>query len=125
MYIDLYTSASAIDGMRDSRAVSIQSFKHSDADSLKKELEHIKKRFIDIAEGRRSVFIAMEALYSMDGDSPPVQQIVSAAKDLLPLGNAIFYIDEAHSTGIIGPRGSGFICHHGLEREFAIRVHSE
>jgi 8-amino-7-oxononanoate synthase len=61
----------------------------------------------------------------MDGDFPPVHQILSAGKELFPLGNVVFYVDEAHSNGIMGPKGSGYICHHGLEDEFAIRVHSK
>jgi len=100
-------------------------FRHNNAESFKEVLERVRSLFPDILEGGRSVFIAVEALYSMDGDSPPINQLLAAAKESLPLGDVIFYIDEAHSTGIVGPRGSGFVCHHGLEHEFALRVHSK
>ena len=111
--------------MRDSRAATIQAFKHNNIESFKEILQQVKTSFPDVREGRRSVFIAVESIYSMDGDSPPIHQLLSAAKESLPLGNAVFYIDEAHSTGIMGPKGSGYVCHHGLEHEFAIRVHSK
>jgi 8-amino-7-oxononanoate synthase len=111
--------------MRDSRAAKVQAFKHSNIESFKEVLQDVKTSFPDVSAGRRSVFIALEALYSMDGDSPPIHQLLSAAKEFLPLGNSVFYIDEAHSTGIMGPKGSGFVCHHGLEHEFPIRVHSK
>lgn len=118
-------SASAIDGMRHTRAASKQPFKHNDVKSLKQVLQYVKTSCPEIATGQRSVFIAMESVYSMDGDSPPIHRILSAAKELFPLGNVVFYVDEAHSNGIIGPRGAGFISYHGLEHEFAIRVHSK
>ena len=118
-------SASALDGMRNTRAASIHVFKHNSVKSFKEVLQKVKASFPSIREGRRSAFIAIESLYSMDGDYAPVHQILSAAKEALPLGNLVFYIDEAHTSGIIGPNGSGFICHYGLEHEFAVRVHSE
>lgn len=111
--------------MRHTRAASIQAFKHNNIKSFKEVLQNLKTSFPDVREGRRSVFIATESIYSMDGDSPPIHQMVLAGKESFPLGNVVFYIDEAHSNGIMGPNGSGYICHHGLEHEFAIRVHSK
>jgi len=111
--------------MRNTRAASIQVFKHNSVKSFKEVLQKVKASFPSIREGKRSVFIAIESLYSMDGDYAPVHQILSAAKEAFPLGNLVFFIDEAHTNGIVGPNGSGFICHHGLEDEFAVRVHSK
>lgn len=124
VHANLITSASAIDGMRESRAAMKLAFKHNNVESFKQVLQRVESLFPDILEGQRSVFIAVEALYSMDGDFSPIQQLVAAAKEALPLVDLIFYIDEAHSTGIVGPKGSGFVCHQGLEHEFALRVHS-
>jgi 8-amino-7-oxononanoate synthase len=125
MILTTIRSASAINGMRHTRAASIQMFKHNDMKSFKDVLQKVKTLFPDVREGRRSVFIAIESLYSMDGDYSPVHQVLSAAKEYFPLGNIVFCIDEAHTSGIIGPNGSGFICHYGLEHEFAIRIHSK
>jgi 8-amino-7-oxononanoate synthase len=111
--------------MRHTRAASTQAFKHNSIKSFKEVLHNVKASFPEVREGRRSLFVALESLYSMDGDFPPVHQILSVSKELFPLGNVVFYVDEAHSNGIMGPKGSGYICHHGLEDEFAIRVHSK
>jgi 8-amino-7-oxononanoate synthase len=42
----------------------------------------------------------------MDGDVCPLQELIKAAKEILPNSNVQFVIDEAHSTGFIGPRGA-------------------
>jgi 8-amino-7-oxononanoate synthase len=111
--------------MRHTRAASTQAFKHNNVKSFKEVLQEVKRAFPEVREGRRSLFVALESLYSMDGDFPPIHQILSAAKDSFPLGNVVFYVDEAHSNGIMGPNGSGYVCHYGLEHDFAIRVHSK
>ena len=33
-------------------------------------------------------------------------------------------MDEAHSTGVIGPNGAGLVSELGLEKEIAIRLHT-
>ncbi|KAF5532963.1 8-amino-7-oxononanoate synthase [Fusarium napiforme] len=60
----------------------------------------------------------------MDGDAAPLEAIVREVKEQLPHGNAVFVIDEAHSTGLVGPQGSGLVSHLGLKKEFSIRVHT-
>jgi 8-amino-7-oxononanoate synthase len=60
----------------------------------------------------------------MDGDVCPLRELVEVAKEICTLGNAQFIIDEAHSTGVIGPKGSGLVCELGLEKEIAIRLHT-
>jgi 8-amino-7-oxononanoate synthase len=59
----------------------------------------------------------------MDGDICPLKECVDVVKKLFPLGNAQLMIDEAHSNGVIGPRGAGLAQMLGLEKEIAIRVH--
>ncbi|KAJ5899263.1 class II aminotransferase/8-amino-7-oxononanoate synthase [Penicillium taxi] len=59
----------------------------------------------------------------MDGDVAPVEDLLKAAKDVLLLGNFQFFIDEAYSTGLIGPQSRGLIYELELEESFAIRLH--
>jgi 8-amino-7-oxononanoate synthase len=110
--------------MRASRASVIKSFEHNDPESLKKVLLELLQNDFGVAKGEKTVFVAIESVYSMDGDIAPAAEIVQVVKECLPLKNAVMVVDEAHSNGIMGPRGSGFICHHGLESEFAIRLHT-
>ncbi|KAE8355626.1 pyridoxal phosphate-dependent transferase [Aspergillus coremiiformis] len=121
---DAKIHASTRDGMRSSKAHIIRPFAHNDPQSLYDVLEEVKLLEPAIADGLNTVFVTIESIYSMDGDVAPVAEIVKEAKRALPKGNLIMILDEAHSHGIIGPNGAGLACHLGLEREFAVRLHT-
>jgi 8-amino-7-oxononanoate synthase len=98
------------DGARLSLARSF-SFKHNDLEDLESKLGRI-------SEG--NVFIAVESIYSMDGDQCPLNDLVNIAGKY----NATIIIDEAHSTGVMGDRGSGLTVQLGLESKVPIRVYT-
>lgn len=116
--------ASALDGFKHSVALCQQSFRHNDVDSFVETLNSIKNSQPQIRNGTRSVIIAVESFYSMDGDVCPLRDLVEAAKQVFPDGNAQFVMDEAHSSGHIGPNGSGLVSELGLEKEIAVRNHT-
>jgi 8-amino-7-oxononanoate synthase len=116
--------ASAHDGMKDSLALCKKSFRHNSASSLLETLTTVRDSQPQIQNGSRTVLIAVESVYSMDGDVCPLQELIEVAKEVLPSGNVQFIIDEAHSTGVIGPKGAGLVCALGLEKEVAIRLHT-
>ncbi|EAU38565.1 predicted protein [Aspergillus terreus NIH2624] len=118
---DEYVHASIHDGMRRGRANSMP-FKHNDCDAFRSCLEKVQTENPDIAKGEQVVFVALESFYSMDGDPAAAVELLEVAHETLPLKNFIFYIDEAHSNGVVGPNGSGFVCHYGLEGHFPIRL---
>ncbi|KAJ5126159.1 hypothetical protein N7448_005470 [Penicillium atrosanguineum] len=120
---DEYIHASIHDGLRQGRAVT-RMFSHNSCESLRECLLEICKSSPVVAKGEQSVFIALESMYSMDGDIAPVHEMLRLTKEILPHGNAIFSIDEAHSNGLVGENGSGYICYYGLEKEFPIRLHT-
>ncbi|KGO50477.1 hypothetical protein PEX1_096710 [Penicillium expansum] len=120
---DQYAHASIHDGMRAGRAKAIQ-FAHNDCASFRHGLEGIRDENPSIANGSHVVFIALESYYSMDGDETPIHELLDIAKNTLPRRNYIFSVDEAHSNGLLGPNGSGFVSHHGLEKEIGLRVHT-
>lgn len=120
---DEYVHASIHDGMRRGRAKTLQ-FLHNDCDSFRRCLEHVRKQNPGILEGKQVVFISLESFYSMDGDAAPANELIDVARKELPLSNFLFVIDEAHSNGLVGPNGSGFVCHYGLEKEFPIRLNT-
>ena len=116
--------ASAHDGMKHSLAETHISFRHNDLDSFEEILISLKESNPPIKAGTRSVLIAVESIYSMDGDVCPLRELVKIAKSIFPNGNAQFIIDEAHSTGILGERGRGLVCALGLEKDIAVRLHT-
>jgi 8-amino-7-oxononanoate synthase len=116
--------ASALDGFKHSVALCQQSFRHNDVDSFVETLTAVKNSQPQIRNGTRSVIIAVESFYSMDGDVCPLKDLVEAANEIFPDGNAQFVIDEAHSSGHIGPNGSGLVSELGLEKEIAVRNHT-
>jgi len=96
---DEWVHASMVDGMRLSNARRFK-FRHNDTSDLEKKLER--------ATGRK--FVAVESLYSMDGDEAPLQEIAA----LCDAYNALLIVDEAHATGVFGNTGEGLVCHYGL-----------
>lgn len=121
---DEFIHASVHDGMKDSLALCKRPFRHNDVDSFLDTLVAVRDSQPQIRKGTRCVIIAVESIYSMDGDVCPLQDLIKAAKEVFPNGNAQFVIDEAHSTGVIGPKGAGLVCALGLEKDIAIRLHT-
>ncbi|KAL4877805.1 pyridoxal phosphate-dependent transferase [Aspergillus karnatakaensis] len=118
---DQYVHASIHDGMRKCRAETVM-FRHSDVGDLRRCLGKIKEENKSIAKRENHVFVALESFYSMDGDLLPIEEVVRASREVMPGGNYLLCFDEAHSNGLVGPNGSGLVCHYGLEDEFPIRL---
>lgn len=89
--------ASVHEGMRRGRA-ECESIPHNDAGAFDARL---RKWRASGARGRP--WIAIESVYSMDGDSPNLDDMLAVATR----HDAILVIDEAHATGVVGPDGRG------------------
>lgn len=71
------------------------------------------------AGGKGRVWIAVESLYSMDGDRAPLTDLAAFAE----AHDAVLVIDEAHATGVFGEAGRGLAS--ALEgRENVITLHT-
>lgn len=122
---DALVHASSHDGISRSLAMKRVDFAHNDVKSFRNALLSVLDSQPQIKQGRRSVLVAVESVYSMEGDVCPLQELVDVADELFQEhGNIEFIIDEAHSTGIIGPKGAGLVCELGLESEIAVRIHT-
>lgn len=107
---DKLVHASIRDGIQLSNAKAY-SFRHNDLAALEGKLKR--------SEGNQT-FIIVESLYSMDGDLAPLKKIVELADEY----NANVIIDEAHSTGLFGENGGGYVQKLGLEHQIFARVHT-
>ena len=103
VYSDRLNHASLIDGARLSGA-RLRVYPHNDADRLASILNRDRGRF------RRSL-IATDSVFSMDGDVAPLADLA----DLADRFGAIFLVDEAHATGVLGETGRGATEAAGLE----------
>ena len=121
---DEFIHASVHDGMKLSRAEKCICFVHNDVSALRSVLERCLLDDVDVQEGRKSVFVAVETVYSMDGDVAPLKAIVDVMKSTFPAGNGYLIVDEAHSNGVYGSKGRGLVCELGLESEVTVRLHT-
>jgi 8-amino-7-oxononanoate synthase len=99
--------ASVRDGIRLSLARSY-SFRHNDLEDLTAKYKH--------AEG--TVFVAVESLYSMDGDIAPLSEL----SDWCARNEALLIVDEAHACGVFGDQGKGLCAEAGIEDRCFARV---
>lgn len=121
---DELVHASTHDGMAHSLASCRMTFRHNDVDAFRDTLVSVMDSQPLIKDGSRCVLVSVESVYSMDGDICPIEEFLEVAKEVCPKGNAVFIVDEAHATGILGPKGAGLVNALGIEKEIAIRLHT-
>jgi len=91
---DELNHASIIDGIRLCKA-SRKIFRHNDMNSLEDALKE--------SGSYRIRLIAMDGVFSMDGDIAGLNYVVCLAEKY----NALVMIDDSHAVGVIGARGRG------------------
>jgi 8-amino-7-oxononanoate synthase len=101
VFSDALNHASIIDGCRLSRA-SVHLYPHRDVRTLESLLAATPPG------GRR--LIVTDSVFSMDGDRAPLGELVALARTY----HSILFLDEAHATGVLGPRGAGLADADGL-----------
>lgn len=94
MISDRLVHASIIDGMRLCSAEH-DTFKHGD-------MEHLEKKLAQYEDKRLRVIIS-DGVYSMDGDTAKLDEIVRLAE----AHGAMVFVDDSHATGFIGKTGKG------------------
>ncbi|GAB4314281.1 MAG: pyridoxal phosphate-dependent aminotransferase family protein [Candidatus Sumerlaeia bacterium] len=101
--LDKSDHACIIDGARLSFG-RIVKFNHNDLDHLEQFLKNA---------GEAGKMIAVDGVYSMEGDIAPLPEMVRLARRY----DAAVFVDEAHSIGVLGDRGQGTAAHFGLTDE--------
>ena len=97
IFSDAKNHASIIDGCRLSGA-KVVVYPHADATALAELMAN------ETACEKR--LIVTDALFSMDGDTAPIDQLADLAQE----HSAMLMVDEAHALGVVGPEGQGLVA---------------
>jgi 8-amino-7-oxononanoate synthase len=99
--LDTFDHASILEGSRLSFS-KILKFAHNDMESLEAKLK--------TCDPERVKLIIVDGIFSMEGDIAKIPGIVQLAEKY----KASIMIDDAHSIGVLGEKGSGTASHFGL-----------
>lgn len=110
--LDKLSHACLVDAARASGA-DLRVFPHNDCAKLESHLKWAREK-----RPRANILVIAEAVYSMDGDTCPLEEIV----ELKERHGAWLLLDEAHATGVIGEGGRGLAHDRGLGERVDIRM---
>ncbi|GAC97054.1 class II aminotransferase/8-amino-7-oxononanoate synthase [Pseudozyma hubeiensis SY62] len=121
---DELVHASVHDGLRRSRVPARLRipFRHNSTEHLEQILESLTRDGTLTAgssngAGERNVWLAVESVYSMDGDACPLNALLDVMSRYVDDRRICGVVDEAHSTALYGERGRGLVNALGLQRD--------
>jgi 8-amino-7-oxononanoate synthase len=100
--------ASIRDGIRLSNAKAYK-FNHNDFEDLEKLI---------LRNPNAIVYIVTESVFSMDGDCPNLEELVSVSTK----HHCYLVVDEAHALGVFGSAGEGFVQMLGFQDQVFARI---
>ena len=86
--------------------------RHNDVEDFESAIRRARSK------GARRIFVAIESVYSMDGDLAPLKDLSAMARR----HDAVLVLDEAHATGVFGASGRGL--GEGLDQSQWISLHT-
>jgi 8-amino-7-oxononanoate synthase len=107
--LDKLDHASIVDGAKLAYGET-ERFAHGDLTELERRLQR--------ASATAGKMIIVDGVYSMDGDIADVPGLLKVSQR----HGAVLVIDDAHSVGVLGPRGDGTAAHFGLLDEVELIV---
>ena len=113
-FVDMSGHASIIDGARLSPG-SFRYFRHNSASSLSHRLTSWRQ------EGGEGALVVVDGVYSMEGDVAPLGPMADTCRQL----GARLMVDEAHSLGVLGPKGAGVAADAGVEPDLLMGTFSK
>jgi 8-amino-7-oxononanoate synthase len=116
VFLDASAHASLIDGARMS-AGTFRSFRHN----LPPSLRHRLRTWQDKREKPGAALVAVDAIYSMEGDLAPLAALGEVCRDF----GARFLVDEAHAIGVLGPDGRGAAAAAGVTPDLVMGTFSK
>jgi len=115
VFCDSAAHASLVDGARMADG-ALRAFRHNRPNSLRNGLRHWRSQ---PASG--GVLVAVDGIYSMDGDWAPLPEI----KAVCELYEARLLVDEAHALGVVGPSGAGTAAATGIQADLVMGTFSK
>ena len=106
VFLDKLDHASIVDGAKMSFGETVR-FNHGDLVGLERKLEQ---------HPGAGKMVIVDGVYSMEGDIADVPGLVRACRR----HGAALAVDDAHSIGVLGPRGDGTAAHFGMTDEVDI-----
>lgn len=107
-----------VDGARLSGA-KLRVYPHNDLERLEEILAWAAQRAQGTSPSNRPrTLIITESVFSMDGDHAPLRELV----DLKDRYGAWLMVDEAHATGLYGPRRTGLAEELGVAERIEVRM---
>jgi 8-amino-7-oxononanoate synthase len=103
-FLDQYAHQSIQDGVR-MAGCTTHRFRHNDMDDLRRRLRQARE------EGADRILIAVDAVFSMDGDQAPLADLIAIKREF----RAFLLVDEAHSLGAVGATGRGITEEQDIE----------
>jgi 8-amino-7-oxononanoate synthase len=114
VFLDLSCHASLADGAKMSSG-STAFFRHNAVDSLLKRMRTWRQH----SDG--GALVAVDAVYSMEGDLAPLRQIA----DVCDEHGARLLVDEAHALGVMGPKGAGLSAETSIQPDLLMGTFSK
>jgi 8-amino-7-oxononanoate synthase len=109
VFLDKLDHASIVDGAKMSHGETVR-FNHGDLAGLERKLQRVP-------DGTGTMVI-VDGVYSMEGDVADVPTLLKVTQRL----GAALALDDAHSIGVLGPKGDGTAAHFGLTDEVDLIV---
>ncbi|MEA3558329.1 MAG: aminotransferase class I/II-fold pyridoxal phosphate-dependent enzyme [Candidatus Thermoplasmatota archaeon] len=106
---DELNHGSIIDGVRLSKAER-GVYPHNDMGGLEDALRR--------SQDKRRVLVITDGVFSMDGDTAPVDQIVKLCVEY----GAMSYVDDAHGEGVLGEKGAGIGVHYHVQDKLDVEM---
>jgi len=109
VFLDKLDHASIVDGAKMSQGETLR-FNHGDLAGLERKLQKVDPKI--------GTMIIVDGVYSMEGDIADIPGLLKVAQKY----GAALAIDDAHSVGVLGPKGDGTAAHFGLTDEVDLIV---
>jgi 8-amino-7-oxononanoate synthase len=113
--VDSAAHASLVDGARFSEG-TLRAFRHNRPNSLRRTLRAWREQ-----PDAGGVLVAVDGIYSMEGDWAPLADISAACQAY----GARLLVDEAHALGVVGRRGAGTAVHAGVRPDLLMGTFSK